>query len=109
MRIDPRQDKQIESASGTPERQAAHDLRINLKSAHRSAQESEELTHEASEKEKAVSVQWEQGQIMILRFTDKVTGNLIQQIPTEEVVKVFRAIQELLQEESSAKQIKTDL
>ena len=46
---------------------------------------------------------------MILRFTDKVTGNLIQQIPTEEVVKVFRAIQELLQEESSAKQIKTDL
>lgn len=86
MRIDPRQDKQVESPPCTPERQAAHDSRLNTKSAQRSAQASEELTHEAFEKEKAVSVRWERGQIMILRFTDKLTGSLIQQIPSEEAI-----------------------
>jgi len=54
-------------------------------------------------------VQWEQGHIMNLRFTDRATGNLIQQIPSEEVVRVFRAIQEMLREELAATQIEADL
>jgi len=46
---------------------------------------------------------------MNLRFTDRATGNLIQQIPSEEVVRVFRAIQEMLREELAATQIEADL
>ena len=61
------------------------------------------------ERDPAVSVQWEQGHVMILRFTDRATGNLIQQIPSEEVVRVFRAIQQMLREELAATQIEADL
>ena len=54
-------------------------------------------------KQAEVHVQWEAGQVMILQFTDRRTGELIRQIPSEEVLNVFRQIQESVQSESPFK------
>ena len=52
--------------------------------------------------ERDVNVQWT-GQVMILRFVDKQTGTLVQQIPSEEVLRVVRNLQELLRKQASVR------
>src|SRR5690348_16284444 len=47
--------------------------------------------------EEQLSISFDKGQIIIYRFLDKETGDLIQQVPPEEVLRVVRSIQELLQ------------
>jgi FlaG protein len=52
-----------------------------------------------------VDVQWS-GDIMVLRFIDKQSGTLVQQIPSEEVLRVVRNVQELLHRQAATKGMK---
>jgi uncharacterized FlaG/YvyC family protein len=54
-------------------------------------------------RERDVNVHWS-GQVMILQFVDKQTGTLVQQIPSEEVLRVVRNLQELLQRQAAAQE-----
>jgi hypothetical protein len=45
-----------------------------------------------------VSVSVTEGQVFVYRILDEKTGDLIQQIPPEEILRVIRNIQQMLQE-----------
>jgi FlaG protein len=46
-----------------------------------------------------VKVQWEQDNGVILQFTDRTSGEVVRQIPSEQVLSVARFIRQLLQEQ----------
>lgn len=52
----------------------------------------------------SVSVSYIENQVIVYRFLDQKTGDLIQQVPPEEMLQVMRHIDELLKAESEAHQ-----
>ena len=52
---------------------------------------------QASEKE--VSVQWNEDKVMVLRFLDKRTGDLVEQVPSDEILKVVHNLGQLLRQQ----------
>lgn len=58
-----------------------------------------------SSRQEQLNISFDKGQIIIYRFLDKQTGDLIQQVPPEEVLRVVRSIQELLQRASEQQQL----
>jgi len=59
---------------------------------------------DAKSRELSVSVSFVENQVIVYRFVDKDTGDLIQQVPPEEVLEVMRGIDEMLNEENIAHQ-----
>jgi hypothetical protein len=49
-----------------------------------------------------VKVQWDENDGVVVQITDKSSGQLVRQIPSEQVLNVARFIDQLLQEERIA-------
>jgi len=49
-----------------------------------------------------VNVQWNSEDGVVLKFTDKISGEVVRQIPSEQVLSVARFIRQLLQEQGVA-------
>lgn len=56
----------------------------------------------AAEAPSEVKVQWDNDNGVVLQFTDKKSGEVVRQIPSEQVLSVVRFIRQLLQEEETA-------
>lgn len=59
-------------------------------------------------RERSVSVSFIENQVILYRFLDKETGDLLQQVPPEEMLQVMRNIDNLLNAENHSAQ-KLDL
>jgi hypothetical protein len=54
------------------------------------------------EPQDVVNVKWDRSDGVIVTFTDKKSGNLVRQIPSEQVLNVARFIRQLLEEKDAA-------
>ena len=101
MRIDPVQ--VVASAAGAsaekPKERATVELRLADRS-HASAAESNAGHAPLSTPQYEVTVQFGENQVIVTRFVDQKSGELVQQIPSEQVMKIIDTIQQLLQESS---------
>jgi hypothetical protein len=68
----------------------------------RASQQAAPVPPPTASRETQVNIQWDRDQIMIFRFVDKQTGDLIDQIPSDQVLNVVRKIQALLQQETAS-------
>jgi hypothetical protein len=50
-----------------------------------------------------VKVQWDNDNGVVVQFTDKKSGEVVRQIPSEQVLSVVRFIRQLIQEQETAK------
>jgi hypothetical protein len=50
-----------------------------------------------------VNIKWDRSDGVIVTFTDKKSGNIVRQIPSEQVLSVARFIRQLLEESGSSK------
>lgn len=55
-------------------------------------------------RELSVSVSFVENQVIVYRFVDKDTGDLIVQVPPEQMLQVMRSIDEMLNAENSVHQ-----
>ena len=63
----------------------------------RSVQSEDRLTlDQARSRQWKLQIAFDESRNMIYRFVDSETGDLIQQVPSEEILKVVRTIQEIL-------------
>jgi len=51
-----------------------------------------------------VNVKWDRSDGVIVTFTDKKSGDIVRQIPSEQVLNVARFIRQLLEQENSGQQ-----
>jgi len=49
--------------------------------------------------DKEVSVQWNEDKVMVMRFLDKRTGDLVEQVPSDEILKVVHNLEQLLRQQ----------
>jgi len=56
----------------------------------------------APQPDTSVQVQWDANDGVVVQITDKSSGQLVRQIPSEQVLNVARFIDQLLQEERIA-------
>lgn len=54
--------------------------------------------------EREASVQWNDDQVMIVRLVNKRTGDLVEQVPSDEMLKVVHNLQQLLRRQAAASQ-----
>jgi FlaG protein len=99
MRIDPVQvvASEVQAPMEKPKERAAAEPR--LVEASRAPAINHDLVPAAAPKYE-VTVQFDHNQIMITKFIDQKSGELVQQIPSEQVMKIIESIQQLLQESS---------
>jgi uncharacterized FlaG/YvyC family protein len=50
--------------------------------------------------EKEVSVQWNEDRVMIIRFLDKRSGDVVGQIPSDEMLRVVHNIEQFLRQQA---------
>jgi uncharacterized FlaG/YvyC family protein len=100
MRIDPVQvvASTVRTSTEKPRERATVELRLADVS-HASADRNHESSSPSAPKYE-VTVQFDQNQVIVTRFVDQKSGELVQQIPSEQVMKIIESIQQLLQESS---------
>ncbi len=52
-----------------------------------------------------LQISFAEGHLLVYRFVDKETGDLVQQIPPEEVLRVMQGIQQWLQQSDEPEQL----
>lgn len=100
MRIDPVQvvASAVRVSTEKPRERATVELRL-ADASHASAGRNHESSPPSAPKYE-VTVQFGENQVMVTRFVDQKSGELVQQIPSEQVMKIMESIQQLLQESS---------
>jgi hypothetical protein len=83
-------------------RQGAH---ANSPAAARETSQTPNPISQPTAPQERLQISFGDGQILIYRFFDQQTGELVQQIPPEEVLRVVRGIQEMLQKASNQEQL----
>ena len=54
-----------------------------------------------------VTVHYDENQVLVTKFIDQKSGEVVQQIPPDQVLKIIESIQELLKESSQARVLDT--
>lgn len=54
-----------------------------------------------------VTVHYDENQVLVTKFIDQKSGEVVQQIPPDQVLKIIASIQELLKESSQTRVIDT--
>jgi uncharacterized FlaG/YvyC family protein len=54
-----------------------------------------------------VSVHYDENQVLITKFIDQKSGEVVQQIPPDQVLKIIESIQELLKESAQTRVLDT--
>jgi uncharacterized FlaG/YvyC family protein len=54
-----------------------------------------------------VSVHYDENQVLVTKFIDQQSGEVVQQIPPDQVLKIIESIQELLKESSQSRVLDT--
>jgi uncharacterized FlaG/YvyC family protein len=54
-----------------------------------------------------VTVQYNENQILVTKFIDQKSGEVVQQIPPDQVLKIIESIQELLQDSAQTRMLDT--
>jgi hypothetical protein len=54
-----------------------------------------------------VTVQYNENQVLVTKFIDQKSGDVVQQIPPDQVLKIIASIQELLKESSQTRVLDT--
>ncbi len=101
MRIDPVQvvASTVRASTEKPRERSTVELRL-ANTSHALAAESNAGHAPLSAPQYEVTVQFGENQVIVTRFVDQESGELVQQIPSEQVMKIIDTIQQLLQESS---------
>lgn len=54
-----------------------------------------------------ISVRYNENQVLVTKFIDQQSGEVVQQIPPDQVLKIIESIQELLKESSQSRVLDT--
>jgi len=100
MPVDPIRTNQVPAVPSAPPAQAAR-VRPQSDPA-TSASRSSQPVLVAATPPPDVKVQWDVDNGVVLKFTDKRSGEVVQQIPSEQVLSVVRFIRQLLEDDEAA-------
>jgi uncharacterized FlaG/YvyC family protein len=106
MRIDPVQvaANQVQVQPAAPQTRLASDIRSVAES---SFSASKQATSSVDVPKYEVTVRYDANQVLVTRFIDQKSGEVVQQIPPDQVLKIIESIQELLKESAQSRVLDT--
>jgi uncharacterized FlaG/YvyC family protein len=107
MRIDPVQNviHQPEVQAEKPKERVAEETRPVAESRFSASKQASALPVNTPKYE--VTVQYDANQILVTKFIDQKSGEIVQQIPPDQMLKIIESIQELLKESAQTRVLDT--
>jgi uncharacterized FlaG/YvyC family protein len=106
MRIDPVRNttNQVQGQPDKPKERVAKSTRVLVESTFSS---NNQAAVPVNTPRFEISVRYNENQVLVTKFIDQKSGDVVQQIPPDQVLKIIESIQELLKESSQSRVLDT--